>query len=118
MSIEETFRDWPTGWGVRTAVRALPTATRVERLIGVVCLTYSLQLRLGQRLSEDPAGHHRRQQWTVTDRVSWFCCGQRIFIDPGYDWSAWLAAQWATLSIPHAPVVPEPGPVLVLDEAA
>jgi hypothetical protein len=30
----------------------------------------------------------------------------------------WLAAQWATLSMPQAPVVPEPGPVLVLDEAA
>jgi hypothetical protein len=118
MAIEETFRDWHSGWGVRAAVVDLPTEAMVDRLIGVVCLTYSLQMHLGQRLSEDPLGRQRRGQWTVTDRVSWFWCGQRLFNDPGYDWQAWLAAQWATLSIPQAPVVPEPGPVLVLDEAA
>jgi hypothetical protein len=112
MSIEETFRDWHTGWGVRAAVRELPTAAMVERLIGVVCLTYSLQLQLGQRLSEDPVGHQRRQQWTVTDRVSWFWCGQRIFTDPGYDWSTWLAAQWATLSTPRARAEPVAPPML------
>jgi Transposase DDE domain len=118
MAIEETFRDWHSGWGVRAAVVDLPTEAMVDRLIGVVCLTYSLQMHLGQRLSKDPLGQQRRGQWTVTDRVSWFWCGQRLFNDPGYDWRAWLAAQWATLSIPQAPVVPEPGPVLVLDEAA
>jgi hypothetical protein len=118
MAIEETFRDWHSGWGVRAAVVDLPTEAMVDRLIGVVCLTYSLQMHLGQRLSEDPLGRQRRAQWTVTDRVSWFWCGQRLFNDPGYDWRAWLAVQWATLSIPQAPVVPEPGPVLRLDEAA
>jgi hypothetical protein len=38
MPIEETFRDWHTGWGVRAAVSKLPTTAMVERLIGVVCL--------------------------------------------------------------------------------
>ena len=37
MSIEETFRDWHSGWGVRAAVVALPTAAMVDRLIGMVC---------------------------------------------------------------------------------
>ena len=108
MPIEETFRDWHSGWSVRAAVVALPTAAMVDRLIGVVCLTYSLQMHLGQRLSADPVGQQRRRQWTVTDRVSWFWCGQRLFNDPGYDWCAWLAAQWATLTTPQAPAVPEP----------
>jgi hypothetical protein len=118
MPIEETFRDWHSGWGVRAAVVDLPTATMVDRLIGVVCLTYSLQMHLGQRLSADPLGQQRRGQWTVTNRVSWFWCGQQLFNDPGYDWSAWLAAQWAALSRPQVPVVPEPEPVPILDKAA
>jgi hypothetical protein len=39
MPLEETFRDWHSGWGVRTAVVKLPTEAMVARLIGVVCLT-------------------------------------------------------------------------------
>jgi hypothetical protein len=118
MSIEETFRDWHSGWGVRAAVVALSTETMVDRLIGVVCVTYSLQMGLGQRLSADPLGQQRRAQWTVTDRVSWFWCGQQLFKDPGYDWQAWLAAQWGALSIPQALVVPAPEAVSMLAEAA
>ena len=118
MSIEETFRDWHNGWGVRAAVVDLPTATMVDRLIGVVCLTYSLQMGLGQRLSADPLGQQRRAQWTVTDRVSWFWCGQQLFSDPGYDWQAWVAAQWGPLTIPQELVVPEPEGVSMLAEAA
>jgi hypothetical protein len=114
MPIEETFRDWHSGWGVRAAVRGLPTEAMVERLLGVVCLAYSLQLQLGQRLSADPVGQQRRVQWTVTDRVSWFWCGQRLFTAPGYDWSAWLTAQWATLSTRRARAAPAP----LLAEAA
>ena len=37
MPIEETFRDWHSGWGVRAAVVDLPTEAMVDRLIGVVC---------------------------------------------------------------------------------
>jgi hypothetical protein len=118
MSIEEPFRDWHSGWDVRAAVVALPTETMVDRLIGVVCLTYNLQMCLGQRLSADPLGQQRRAQWTVTDRVSWFWCGQRLFNDPGYDWSMWLAAQWVTLTTPQRPAVPEPVPTSMLEEAA
>ena len=113
MPIEETFRDWHNGWGVRAAVVALPTEAMVHRLIGVVCLTYHLQMHLGQRVSVDPLGQQRRAQWTVTDRVSWFWCGQRLFDDPGHDWSGWLAQQWESLGQPVAAVqtlpVPEPG---------
>jgi hypothetical protein len=75
-------------------VVTLPTGAMVDRLIGVVCVTYSLQRSLGQRLSADPVGQQRRRQWTVTNRVSWFWYGQQLFNDPGYDWRAWLAVQW------------------------
>jgi hypothetical protein len=118
MPIEETFRDWHHGWGVRAAVSNLPTEAMVERLLGVVCLAYNLQLHLGQRLSRDPVGQQRRAQWTVTDRVSWFWCGQQLFSDPGYDWRPWLAAQWATLTRPQTSAVPEPTSIPVLAEAA
>jgi hypothetical protein len=118
MPIEETFRDWHSGWGVRAAVVELPTAAMVDRLIGVVCVTDSLQMQLGQRFSADPLGQQRREQWTVTDRVSWFWCGQRLFNDPGYDWSAWLAPQWEALTIPQVSVVFEPELVSILAEAA
>jgi len=118
MSIEETFRDWHSGWGVRQVVVALPRETMVDRLIGVVCLTYSLQMSLGQRLSADPLGQQRRAQWTVTNRVSWFWCGQQLFHDPGYDWCAWLGAQWSALIdllVPYLfPSVPTP----LVDKAA
>jgi hypothetical protein len=43
-AIEETFRAWHSGWGVRAAVVALPLEAMVDRLSGVVCVTYSLQM--------------------------------------------------------------------------
>src|SRR5262249_28046440 len=89
-------------WGVRAAVVNLPTEAMVTRLIGVVCLAYTLQMQLGQRVSADPEAQPRRAQWTVTDRVSWFWCGQRLFADPGYDWRGWLVRQWDLLGWPGA----------------
>jgi hypothetical protein len=118
MPIEETFRDWHNGWGVRAAVVKLPTEAMVDRLIGVVCLTYNLQMHLGQRVSVDPIGQQRRVQWTVTDRVSWFWCGQRLFDDPGYEWSGWLAQQWESVGQPVAAVQATPMPEPALEEAA
>jgi hypothetical protein len=118
MPIEETFRDWHHGWGVRAAVVKLPTEAMVDRLIGVVCLTYNLQMHLGQRVSVDPIGQQRRAQWTVMDRVSWFWCGQRLFDDPGYEWSGWLAQQWESIGQPVAAVQATPMPEPALEEAA
>ena len=114
MAIEETFRDWHHHWAVRTAVVGLPTEAMVTRLIGVVCLAYTVQMHLGQRVSVDPTSQQRRAQWTVTDRVRWFWCGQRLFDDPGYDWSGWLAQQWERLGQlgAAAPTTPVPGPAL------
>src|SRR6266446_1278071 len=108
MSIEETYRDWHHHWAVRAAVVGLPTEAMVARLIGVVCLAYTVQMHLGQRVSVDPMSQQRRAQWTVTDRVSWFWCGQQLFTDPGYDWSGWLAQQWESLRqlVTTAPVPP------------
>jgi hypothetical protein len=119
MSIEETYRDWHHHWAVRPAVVDLPTEAMVARLIGVVCLAYTVQMHLGRRVSVDPASQRRRVQWTVIDRVSWFWCGQRLFDDPGYDWGAWLTAQWPVLLAPvpvalsrlTTPVMPVPEPV-------
>jgi hypothetical protein len=112
MAIEETYRDWHHHWAVRTATMSLPTEAMVSRLIGVVCLAYTLQMLVGYHVSRSPEAHARRAQWTVTGRVSWFWCGQRVFADPGYDWRAWLAQQWGSLgqlSDPaSAPPVAEP----------
>jgi hypothetical protein len=118
MAIEETFRDWHSGWGVRAAVVGLPTEAMVARLIGVVCLAYTLQMHLGRRVSTEEQGRRRRAQWTVTGRVSWFWCGQRLFDDPGYDWRPWLAQQWDRLVVPRPPAAPMPSPALTLAEAA
>ncbi len=118
MSIEETFRDWHHHWAVRAAVVDLPREAMVERLIGVVCLAYTLQMQLGQRLSADPVGQQRRAQWTVSDRVSWFWCGQRLFDDPGYDWRGWLAEQWARLGQPVGAAPATLGPEPAWAEAA
>ena len=118
MSVEETYRDWHTGWGVRAAVVHLPSEAMVERLIGVVCLPDLLQLQLGQRLSADPVGRRRRAQWTVTDRVSWFWCGQHLFQDPGYDWSPWLDQQRATLGTSPPPLRPLPPLDPAVEQAA
>ena len=118
MSVEETYRDWHTGWGVRAAAVQLPSEAMVERPIGVGCLTYLLQLQLGQRVSVDPAGRRRRAQWTVTDRVSWFWCGQQLFQDPGHDWGPWLDQQWATLGTAPPQVRPRPAPEPAVAQAA
>ena len=39
-----------------SAVVDLPTAAMVDRLIGVVCVMYNLQVHLGQRVSTAPVG--------------------------------------------------------------
>jgi hypothetical protein len=96
----------------------LPTEAMVTRLIGVVCVAYTLQMQLGQRVLTAPETQPRRAQWTVTKRVSWFWCGQRLFTDPGYDWSAWLAQQWASLDRSAVPVPAIPVFEPVLAEAA
>src|SRR6266516_347566 len=118
MSIEETYRDWHHHWAVRTAVVGLPTEAMVTRLIGVVCLAYTVQMHLGQRVSVDPTSQQRRAQWTVTDRISWFWCGQQLFNDPVDDWCAWLAAQWGTLKVLLEPPVQEPEPIPMVGKAA
>jgi len=97
MAIEETYRDWHHHWAVRAAVVGLPTEAMVARLIGVGCLASTVQMHLGQRVRGDPRSQQRRAQWTVTDRISWFWGGQRLFTDLGYDWSGWLAQQWESL---------------------
>jgi hypothetical protein len=107
MTIEQTFRDWHHGWGVREAAAALPTGTMLVRLGGSVRVAYQLQVALGVRLSRDARGPMRRAQWTVTDRVSSFWCAQHLFTDPGYDWTAWLAAPWNNLGVADTPPVIE-----------
>src|SRR5579884_555808 len=104
MAIEQTFRDWHHGWGLREAAAALPTEAAVVRMVGIVCLAYRLQVELGIRFSADPCGQARRSQWTVTDRISYFWCAQQLLTDPGADWSAWLGAQWDHLITPDAEV--------------
>jgi hypothetical protein len=118
MAIEETYRDWHHHWAVRAAVVGVPTEAMVTRLIGVVCLAYTVQMYLGQRVSTDPVGQQRRVQWTVTGRVSWFWCGQRLFADPGYDWRSWLAQQWESLGQPTVVTPAGPIPAPALAEAA
>ena len=70
-------------------------------LVGLISLAYCLQVELGWRLSQSTLGQQRRAQWTVTNRVSLFWCGQQVFQDGGYDWRDWLAALWAQLSAPE-----------------
>jgi hypothetical protein len=108
MTIEETFRDWHHGWGVRAALIGLGTEAEVCRMVGLISLAYCLQVELGWRLSQTVLGQRRRAQWTVTDRVSLFWCGQQIFRDGGYDWRDWLSALWTQLS------APEPAPAIEL----
>jgi len=104
MAIEETFRDWHYRWGVREAIGTLTVESAVRRLVAIVSLTYCLQVELGWLMSQDPIGQKRRAQWTVSNRVSLFWCGQQLFRDPGFDWSNWLAAQWEHLILPDNPV--------------
>lgn len=122
MSIEETYRDWHHHWAVRAAVVGLPTEALVARLIAVVCLAYTVQMHLGQRVSVDPMSQQRRAQWTVTDRISWFWCGHQLFTDPGYDWSGWLAQQWESLgqlvTTAPAPPMSKTASLSALEEAA
>jgi hypothetical protein len=108
MAIEETFRDWHHYWAVRAATVTLPTEAMVTRLIGTVCLAYTLQMLVGSQVCRTSTAQRRRAQWTVTGRISWFWCGQRVFTDPGYDWSLWLTQQWVSLGFPSPPALPIP----------
>jgi len=102
MPIEETFRDWHHGWGLRQAAAQLKSERAVSRMVGIVCLAYRLQVELGLRFSTDEQGKARRAQWTVTDRVSYFWCAQHLFHDPGADWTGWLAEQLDHLIAPDS----------------
>jgi len=100
MCIEETYRDWHHYWALRAVAKEMTSETAVCRLVGIVSLAYCLQVQLGWRLSQDPVGQRRWQQWTATGRVSLFWAARQLFHDPGYDWSGWLAEQWAHLHVP------------------
>jgi hypothetical protein len=117
MSIEETYRDWQHHWAVRAAVVDLPTETMVTRLIGGVCFAYTFPMHLGQRVSTDPRGQQRRAQWTVTDRVSGFWCGQRLFDAPGSAGRDWRVQPWEHLGCPGGAAPATSVPELVLAEA-
>lgn len=104
MAIEQTFRDWHHGWGLREAAAALADQTAVARMVGIVCLAYRLHVELGVCFSTDPRGQMRRAQWTVTDRVSFFWCAQQLLADAGADWSTWLAEQWGHLITPDTEI--------------
>jgi hypothetical protein len=106
MAVEETFRDWHHGWGLREAAAGLTVEAAVSRMVGIASLAYWLQVELGWRLSQDIIGRKRRVQWTATDRVSLFWSGQRIFDDPGYDWTDWLSGQWKHLIVPDECINP------------
>lgn len=108
MAIEETYRDWHPHGAVRAATVSLPTEAMVTRLIGIVCVAYTLQMLVGYQVSLTPDAQRRHTQWTVTGRISWFWCRQRVFTDPGYDWSAWLAQQWGSLGQLSAPAFAVP----------
>jgi len=122
MAIEETSREWPHHGAVRAAVRGLPTEARGARLLGGVCLASTGQRHLGQRVRREPRSQQRRAQWTVTGRIRWFWCGQRLFTDPGYDGSRWLAQQWERLgqwvSTASAPPMSKTASLAALEEAA
>jgi hypothetical protein len=51
MAIEQTFRAWHHGRGLRAVAAPLPTTEAVCRLVGIVCLAYRLQVELGLRFS-------------------------------------------------------------------
>ncbi len=104
MAIEQTFRDWHHGWGLREAASALTEETAVVRMVGIVCLAYWLHVELGVRFSLDPHGQARRAQWTVTDRVSFFWVARQLLTDRGADWTEWLTAQWDDLIDPDAQI--------------
>ncbi len=104
MAIEQTFRDWHHGWGLREAAATLTEETAVVRMVGIVSLAYWLHVELGVRFSADPQGQMRRAQWTVTDRVSFVWCAQQLLTDAGADWSTWLAEQWDHLVTPDTEI--------------
>ena len=108
MAIEETFRDWHHHWAVRAATVSLPTEAIVTRLSGIVCIADTLQMLVGYQVSCTPTAPRRRAQWTVTGRISGFWCGQRVFTDPGYDWSTWLTHQWVSLGLQSPPTLAVP----------
>jgi hypothetical protein len=118
MSIEATSRDWQHHWAVRAAVIALPPEARGARLIGGVCCASTVQMALGQRGRMDLGGQQRRAQGTVTDRVSWFWGGQRLFDAPGDAWSGWLAQQGESLVELGAATPAPPGPAPAFAEGA
>ncbi len=62
MAIEETYRDWHHHWAVRAATVALPTEAMVTRLIGIVCLAFTLQMLVGYHVSRTPDAQRRRGQ--------------------------------------------------------
>ena len=54
MASEETYRDWHHHWAVRAATVSLPTEAMVTRLIGLVCVAYTLPMLIGYHVSHTP----------------------------------------------------------------
>jgi len=88
---DEPSRDGPPHGAVHAAVVRVPTAAMVARRSGGVCGASTVQRPRGQRVRGEPRSQPRRAHWTVTDRIRWCGCGQRLGTDLGDDGSGWRA---------------------------
>lgn len=100
-AIEGSYRDaqgaWDGqhGWDLAQAVVRCPSATRVDRLVGLWALGTLVQTWIGgqTRTAQRPAVVSAKVQgWTTTGRLSVWAAGQFALTDTSGELAEWLAA--------------------------
>jgi hypothetical protein len=95
MLIEQTFRDWKSGWNLVPAVLQLSNLSHVSSLMGLTLLSYRLQMEIGVLVNEttEPIEARRRQQWTVSGRMSLFWQAAQALRDTVHYWLPSIASK-------------------------
>lgn len=90
---EGTYRDWKE-WDLEAVAAHETSATHLDGRLGVAALAYLVQGAIGLaagRACHD-AARARQDQWSTTDRLSFFWRGRHVLHDHAFDWLPWLGS--------------------------
>jgi hypothetical protein len=90
---EGTYRDYKE-WDLEAVAAHETSASHLDGLLGLAALAYLVQgaIGLGAGRAHQDAARARQDQWSTTDRLSFFWRGRHVLHDQAFNWLPWLGS--------------------------